>query len=313
MMNARNWTSVTEFLLFGLTEDPKLQIPLFVIFLIVYALTLIGNLGIITLVWVDPHLHTPMYYFLSNLSFSDLCYSSVITPKMLVNFLTERKSISFYGCAIQLYFFGLFVGTECFLVTVMAYDRYVAICKPLLYSVIVNKEARVLLVAAAYSGGVLTSAIHTSFTFRLPFCDSNEILHFFCDIPPLLKLSCADTYISEVVMFLLSSSLGSVSVVVIIISYTYILSAILKIQSGTGRSKAFSTCASHLAVVFLFFGTAIFMYVRPISSYSVDQDKVVSVFYTVIIPMLNPLIYSLRNKEVKDALARSLIQKNTHY
>ncbi|KAM3924741.1 olfactory receptor 5AP2-like [Leptodactylus fuscus] len=249
--------------------------------------------------------HTPMYFFLSNLSFIDLCYSSVITPKFLYNLFTNQMAISFKGCGTQLFFFGLFVGAECFLVTVMAYDRYVAICNPLLYIIIMSKNLRMQLVGAAYTGGLLSSAVHTSCTFHLSFCNSNKVNHFFCDIPPLLQLSCTDTFLSEIFTFLLSSVLGSFSAIVIAFSYAKILSSILKMKTSEGRRKSFSTCSSHLTIVTLFFGTAIFMYARPMSSYSV-KDKVISLVYTVVIPMLNPIIYSLRNTQVKNAFITAL-------
>ncbi|ELW48439.1 Olfactory receptor 1020 [Tupaia chinensis] len=243
-----------------------------------------------------------MYFFLSNLSLVDFCYSSVIVPKMLVNFWAKNPVISFNECATQFFFFGSFAGIEGFLLAVMAYGRYVAICKPLLYTVMMSPHLNVLLVLATYLAGFINAAIHTGFTFRLSFCHSNVINHFFCDTPPLLKLSCSDTHINEIVIFAFASFNELSCLLMILISYFYILLAILKIHSAEGRHKAFSTCASHLLAVTIFFGTILFMYLRPSSSYSMDQDKVVSVFYTVVIPMLNPLIYSLRNKEVKASI-----------
>ncbi|XP_018419027.1 PREDICTED: olfactory receptor 1019-like [Nanorana parkeri] len=299
--DGHNQTLVSEFILLGLTDNHKLNILFFNIILLMYFVTIIGNVGMIILICCCTKLHNPMYFFLGNLSFSDLCYSSVITPKLMTNLCSGQKMISFKGCVSQLFFFALFVGAECFLVTVMSYDRYVAICNPLLYAVIMSQTLRVKLVGAAYSGGILTSIIHTSCTFSMTFCGSNKVNHFFCDIPPLLKLSCTNTFISELFMFLLSSTLGGLSATVIMFSYTKIISAILRMQSPEGRQKAFSTCSSHLLVVSLFFGTAIFQYARPISSYSVQKDKVISLIYTVVIPMLNPIIYSLRNAHVKDA------------
>ncbi|XP_053575864.1 olfactory receptor 1020-like [Bombina bombina] len=305
-MERQNQTLVTEFLLSGLIDNPKWNIHFFIFFLFIYLVTLIGNICMISLICYSTTLHNPMYFFLGHLSFSDLCYSSVITPKILNNMLTSRMVISFKGCATQLFFFGLFVGTECFLVTVMAYDRYLAICNPLIYIIIMSKKLQMELVGAAYAGGFLTTMIHTSCTFRLSYCGSNNINHFFCDIPPLLKLSCSDTFMSELFMFLLSSFLGTLSVVIIIFSYVNIIYAILKMKSSAGRQKAFSTCSSHLMVVSLFFGTAIFVYARPLSSYSIEKDKLISFFYTVVIPMLNPIIYSLRNTQVRMALFKVL-------
>ncbi|XP_077327962.1 olfactory receptor 5AP2-like [Lithobates pipiens] len=301
-----NQTSISEFLLLGLTDHPKLNSIFFGIILLMYFVTIIGNLGMIILVCCSSKLHSPMYFFLGNLSFSDLCYSSVITPKLMDNLYSGQRVISFKGCATQLFFFALFVGSECFIVTIMSYDRYVAVCNPLLYAVIMSKSLRVKLVGAAYSGGILTSIIYTFGTFSMTFCDSNKVNHFFCDIPPLLKLSCTDTFISELFMYLLSSILGGLSATVIMFSYTKIISAILKMKSPEGRQKTFSTCSSHLLVVALFFGTAFFEYARPISRYSVQEDKIISFVFTVVIPMLNPIIYSLRNAHVKDAFTGAL-------
>ncbi|XP_062971791.1 olfactory receptor 5AP2-like [Cynocephalus volans] len=302
----KNHTTVTEFILLGFRDHPELQCLLFVAFLIVYMITVVGNLGMILLIRIDSHLHTPMYFFLSNLSLVDFCYSSVIAPNMLVNFWMENPVISFNECATQFFFFGSFAGTEGFLLAVMAYDRYVAICKPLLYTVMMSPHLNVLLVLATYLAGFINAAIHTGLTFRLSFCYSNIINHFFCDTPSLLKLSCSDTHVNEIVIFIFASFNELSCLLTILISYVYILAAILKIHSSEGRHKAFSTCASHLMLVTIFFGTILFMYLRPSSSYSMDQDKVVSVFYTVVIPMLNPLIYSLRNKEVKSSLGKTL-------
>ncbi|XP_069483806.1 olfactory receptor 5AP2-like [Ambystoma mexicanum] len=299
-----NQTSVTTFVFLGLTNNPKLQVPLFALFLLVYVITLLGNLGITFLIKNDSSLQTPMYFFLSNLSWVDLSYSSVITPQLLVNFLSDTKSISFYGCAVQLFCFSLCATSECLLLAVMAYDRYVAICYPLLYPVIINQKMCVQLVSAAFSGSALNAAVQTSLTFSLSFCRSNEIDHFFCDMPPLWKLSCSDTSINEMVIFIISLSFGVSSCGIIMISYAYIISSILGMHSTEGRKNTFSTCASHITAVSLFYGTIFFMYLRPNSNSSVTQDKVTSVFYTVVNPMLNPLIYSLRNKDVKRAVKR---------
>ncbi|XP_066467536.1 olfactory receptor 5AP2-like [Tiliqua scincoides] len=304
-----NHTTVTEFILLGLTDQAKLQIPLFVIFLGIYSVSLLGNLGMILLIVIDSRLHTPMYFFLCHLSFADFCYSTVITPKMLVNFLTDVNTISFQGCAVQFYFFGSFAGIEGFLLAVMAYDRYNAICNPLLYKVIMSWKLCTCLVAASFLAGFTNAAIHTYFTFHLRFCNSNIINHFFCDTPPLLALSCSDIHINLVIIFIFASFNELSCLITILLSYTYILSAILRISSSEGRRKAFSTCASHLMAVTIFFGTILFMYLRPGSSHSMDQDKIVSVFYTVVIPMLNPLIYSLRNREVKEALRKAVFRK----
>ncbi|XP_029431449.1 olfactory receptor 1019-like [Rhinatrema bivittatum] len=309
-MEGGNQTIVSEFILLGLTDDPKLKILLLWLLLLVYIITLMGNIGIIVLTATNSHLQTPMYFFLSNLSFSDLCYSSAITPNTLHHFLAERKSISFIGCATQMYFFVAFVTTESFLLGVMAYDRYVAICNPLLYPVIMNKRVCNQLAAGAYVGGLLESCIQTGCTFHLVFCRSNVINHFFCDIPPLIHLSCTDITINVIVIFIVGGIPTLICFFTIIISYTYILSTILRIHSANGRCKAFNTCISHFTCVTILYGTVIFMYFRPnSSSYALDQDQVASVFYSVVIPMLNPLIYSLRNKEVINTL-KNVIGKN---
>uniref|UniRef100_A0A8C3IVZ9 Olfactory receptor n=1 Tax=Chrysemys picta bellii TaxID=8478 RepID=A0A8C3IVZ9_CHRPI len=305
-MEKGNHSEATEFILSGLTDRPELQVPLFGVFLLIYGITLVGNGGMILLVTIDPRLHTPMYFFLRNLSFCDLCYSSVISPKMLLNFLAERKSISYTACTVQLSLCIVFTDVECLLLAVMAYDRYVAICNPLLYTVTMSRQLCNQLVAGVYAVGVLDSMIQTSLTFRLSFCSSNIINHFLCDVPPLLPLSCSNTHINEIVMFVLMCCITGSSFLIVLLSYVYIISTILQIRSAEGRRKAFSTCSFHLTAVVLFFGTVLFMYLHPPSSYSMDTDKVASVFYMMVIPMLNPLIYSLRNTEVKDALRKAM-------
>ncbi|XP_062972960.1 olfactory receptor 5AP2-like [Elgaria multicarinata webbii] len=299
-----NQTTVPEFILAGFTDNPLLRIPLFVVFLAIYVVTLLGNLGMITLIRLDSHLQTPMYFFLSNLSFSDLCYSSVIVPQTLVNFLAEKKAISFIGCASQFYFYAVFASVECLLLAAMAYDRYVAICNPLLYPVVMSKKVCVGFVLVSYLVGCANGMIHTNTTFRLPFCRSNVINHFFCDVPLILELACSDTTLNHILLFIISSLIGLCSFLTILISYIYILITIRRITSSEGRKKTFSTCASHLMAVTLFYTTILFIYLKPTSRYSEGQDQVAAVFYTVVIPMVNPLIYSLRNKEVKEALRR---------
>nr|XP_033775750.1 olfactory receptor 1019-like [Geotrypetes seraphini] len=306
-MESENRTSATEFILRGLTDDQELQILLFALLLLVYITTLMGNIGIIVLTCVNSQLQTPMYFFLTNLSFSDLFYSSAVTPNMLHNFLAERKVISFTGCATQMYFFVAFATAENFLLGVMAYDRYVAICNPLLYPVIMNKKVCVYLAAGAYIGGLLQSCIQTGCTFHLSFCRSNMINHFFCDIPPLFHISCTDITINLIVIFVLGGLATMSCFFTIIIFYIYILTTILKIHAAGGRRKAFNTCVSHFTCVTIFYGTVISMYFRPNSlSFGLDQDQVASVFYSIVIPMLNPLIYSLRNKEVVNALKKAI-------
>ncbi|XP_052581821.1 olfactory receptor 998 [Peromyscus californicus insignis] len=309
-MEEKNQTTVTEFLFLGITDNLHQQIVLFIIFFFIYLVTLGGNLGMITLIWVDPRLHTPMYFFLSHLSFVDVCSSSSIAPKMLCDIFAEKKAISFVGCVAQMWFVGLFVGTECFLLAVMAYDRYTAICKPLLYTLIMSQRVCVHLVVGPYAFAVINITTHTTLTFCLPFCGPNAINHFFCDVSPLFSLACADTWINKIVLFVLSGAIGVFSGLIIIVSYVCILMAILKIQTADGKRKAFSTCSSHLAAVSILYGTLFFIYVRPSASFSLNINKMISLFYTVVIPMLNPLIYSLRNKEVKGAFRRKMKKKH---
>ncbi|XP_029431460.1 olfactory receptor 1019-like [Rhinatrema bivittatum] len=299
-----NQTSVNEFILLGFTHDPKLQILLFVLFLLAYIVTVVANAGIIVVSRLDRNLQTPMYFFICHLSFIDISYSSAITPKTLQTLLAEKKTISFLGCALQLYFYAGFATAECYLLAAMAYDRYVAICKPLLYSVIMRRRLCIQLISASYMGGFVNASIHTISIFRSSFCRSNVINHYFCDGPPLLVITCSDTSVIELVMFICVGFNCISTILVILVSYTYILFSILRIRSAEGRRKAFSTCASHFTAVLIFYGTLLFMYLRPTSSYSMEQDRVVSVFYAVVIPMLNPLIYSLRNKDVKAGLVK---------
>uniref|UniRef100_A0A8C9PJ51 Olfactory receptor n=2 Tax=Spermophilus dauricus TaxID=99837 RepID=A0A8C9PJ51_SPEDA len=303
-MLGSNQTRPTEFLLVGFTDCLPLRFILFLVFFIVYALTVVGNVGLIVLAKVDSRLQTPMYYFISNLSFLDISYSTAIAPKMLVNFLASRKSISFYGCALQMFFFACFADAECLVLAAMAYDRYTAICHPLLYPTLMSQRLCTSLVVLAYISGSMTSLVHVCLTVKLPFCGSNVINHFFCDIPPLLALSCADTHINELLLFILCGGIQTSTFVVIFISYFCILLTVLSMTSTEGKSKAFSTCASHLIAVTLFYGTLLFMYLRPTTSYSPESDKVVAVFYTVVFPMFNPIIYSFRNKDVKSALKK---------
>ncbi|XP_034981261.2 olfactory receptor 5AP2-like isoform X1 [Zootoca vivipara] len=307
-MERKNHTSVTEFILVGFMDHPELQIPLFVLFLGIYITTLVGNFGMVLLIWIDARLQTPMYFFLSNLSLVDVGYSSVIAPKMLMTFVSENRTIPFIECAVQFYFFCIFVTNECCLLGVMAYDRFVAICNPLLYHTAMSKRLCILLVILSYVTGFVNSTAQTIFIFSLSFCGSNVINHFFCDIPPILKLSCSDIHSTDIVHFTLSTIVVMSTILIVLVSYISIVTTILKINSAEGRRKAFSTCASHIMAVTIFYGTLIFMYLRPTSGYTMDQDKIISVFYTLVIPMLNPLIYSLRNREVKEAV-KKLIQK----
>ena len=304
-MAAGNHSSVTEFVLAGLTEHPGLQLPLFLLFLGIYVVTVMGNLGMITLIGLSSHLHTPMYYFLTNLSFIDLCQSTVITPKMLVNFVTEKNIISYPECMTQLYFFIIFAIAESHMLAAMAYDRYVAICNPLLYNITMSYHICFFLTVGVYMLGITGSTIHTGFMLRLFFCKNNIINHYFCDLFPLLELSCSSIYVNELLVIFLSAFNILTPALVILASYIFIISSILQIHSMEGRSKAFSTCSSHMAAVAIFYGSAAFMYLQPSSVSSMDQGKVSSVFYTIIVPMLNPLIYSLRNRDVTFALKKN--------
>nr|XP_023969445.1 olfactory receptor 10A2-like [Chrysemys picta bellii] len=300
----RNSTTITGFFLLCFSDIPSLKHLFFSVFLVTYIVTLAGNLLIIVLTLADPALHTPMYFFLRNLSFLEMCYTSVNVPKMLWNLVSGDKTISFIGCAVQTYFTFFLGGSECFLLASMAYDRYAAICKPLHYPVVMNRKVSTGLAAGSWLSGLLMSFGHTSMVFTLPFCRSHEINHFFCDIPPLLKLACGDTSSNEMAVFMAALFFGTFPFMLILMSYVCIISTILRMPSREGRRKFFSTCSSHLMVVTLFYGSTCIMYLKPNSSYTPDTDKFLSLFYTVITPMLNPIIYSLRNKEVKGAFWR---------
>uniref|UniRef100_G1TG16 Olfactory receptor n=2 Tax=Oryctolagus cuniculus TaxID=9986 RepID=G1TG16_RABIT len=303
-INMNNGTEVTMFVLKGFTDNWELQIIFFFLFLAIYLFTLMGNLGLIALVIGDFRLHTPMYYFLSVLSSVDACLSSVITPNMLIDFVSRSKAITFLGCAVQSFLAITFGTTECFLLAAMAYDRYAAIYNPLLYSVRMSPSVYVPLIIASYIGGILHAVVHTESTFTLTFCSSNEISHFFCDIPPLLAISCSDTHKNQLLLFYFVGSVEIATILIVLTSYGFILFAILRMHSVEGRKKVFSTCGSHLTGVSVFHGTLLFMYVRPSSNYALEHDMIVSIFYTIIIPMLNPVIYSLRNKDVTEAIRR---------
>nr|XP_012296614.1 olfactory receptor 1052-like [Aotus nancymaae] len=305
-----NFTLVTEFILLGLTGHVELNMALFVLFLLIYTISLVGNLGMLFLIYITPKLHTPMYYFLSCLSFVDACYSSVFAPKMLLNFFVERETISFSACIVQYFLFVSLLTTEGFLLATMAYDRYVAIVNPLLYTVAMTKTVCIVLIFGSCVGGLINSLTHTIGLLKLSFCGPNVISHFFCDLPPLLKLSCSDTSMNELLLSVFSGVIAMLTFLTVMISYIFIVAAILRIRSASGRQKAFSTCASHLTAVTLFYGSISFSYIQPSSQYSLEQEKVVSVFYTLVIPMLNPLIYSLRNKEVKEAVRRATEMKH---
>ncbi|XP_044605903.2 olfactory receptor 5A1-like [Equus asinus] len=311
MEGDRNYTSASMFVLLGLSDGKEWQLVLFPIFLGIYLMTLVWNLGLIILIRVDSHLHTPMYFFLSFLSFLDICYSSSTSPRMLSDFLKDEKTISFTACATQ-YFVGCWMGqAECCLLAAMAYDRYVAIGRPLQYPAIMAPGLCQKMVAGAYGSGFLSSLVQTVPSFHLHFCGPNIILNFFCDIIQIISLSCTNPFIIHMIIFLVAFFTGFGSFLFILLSYGFIAVSILKLSSAKGSAKAFNTCASHLAVVTIFYGTGLFMYLNPSSSHSKNQNKVLSVFYVILIPMLNPLIYSLRNKEIKEALKR-VIKRTTH-
>lgn len=297
---------MTEFILLGLSSSPKTRFLLLGVFSVVYAITLTGNATILLLIWLDSHLHTPMYFFLSHLSFVDMWYATSTVPQMLANLWNPNKTISFAGCGAQIYLFLALAITECVLLAVMAYDRFVAICHPLRYTLIMNHRVCVMLAAASWMTGFLLAMVHAAQTLLMPYCGPNVINHFYCDILALLKLVCADIHVNKIIVFVIGVLMLLCPFFFILTTYVHILRAILKIHSAQGRSKAFSTCASHMLVVSLFYGTAMFMYMRPGSSHSPEQDKMVSLFYSVVTPMCNPLIYSLRNEEVKGAFFRVL-------
>ena len=299
-----NHSEVTDFILVGFRVHAELHILLFLLFLLIYTMILLGNIGMMVIIMTDPRLNTPMYFFLGNLSFIDLFYSSVIAPKAMINFWSESKSISFAGCVTQLFLFALFIVTEGFLLAVMAYDRFIAICNPLLYSVQMSTHLCVQLVAGSYFCGCVSSVLQTIMTFTLSFCASRNIDHFYCDDRPLQRTSCSDLYIHKMVSFFLCSIIILPTIIVIIVSYIYIVSTVLKIRSTEGRKKVFSTCSSHLGVVSVLYGAVFFMYLTPDTF--PELSKVASLCYTLVTPMLNPLIYSLRNKDVKEALRKSL-------
>ncbi|XP_005408286.1 PREDICTED: olfactory receptor 8K3-like [Chinchilla lanigera] len=304
-MKEHNFSAVTEFILLGITDRPELQAPLFVLFLVVYLTSLVGNVGMIVLTQVDSGLQTPMYFFLRHLALTDLGYSTTVGPKMLATFVLEQNTISYHFCAAQLAFFLVFIGSELFILSAMSYDRYVAICKPLFYTVVMSPRVCWVLVAVPYLYCTFLSLLISIKIFTLPFCGSNVISHFYCDCIPLISLLCSNTHEVELIIMAFAAFDLISSLLVVLVSYLLILVTILRMNSAEGRRKAFSTCGSHLTVVTVFYGTLIFMYVQPKSSHSKDTDKMSSIFYTLIIPMMNPLIYSLRNKNVKHAIQKT--------
>ncbi|CAI9553147.1 unnamed protein product [Staurois parvus] len=306
-MEQTNKTSVKFYLLGLSVSDPDLLVVCFLAILVIYLITISGNLLLIFVVIINPKLHTPMYFFLSNLSIIDLCFSSSIVPILLTNTLSKDTSISLDGCAAQMFFTLVLGATECLLLAVMAYDRFAAICKPLHYNSIMNKKLCTGLALTAWSGGLVNAAIQVFLTFQLPYCRSHHVNHFFCEVPPFLRLSCKDTRLNELSMYIAAGIICLCAFLLTVISYAHIITTILKIRSSQGRQKAFSTCASHLTVVTLFYGTIMFIYLQPRSSFSPETDKAVSIVYTSITPMLNPIIYSIRNKDVKGSIVRNLL------
>uniref|UniRef100_A0A8B9BUR2 Olfactory receptor n=1 Tax=Anser brachyrhynchus TaxID=132585 RepID=A0A8B9BUR2_9AVES len=307
-----NHTVVTKFFLLGFTDNLKLQVLLFTVFLLIYLLTLVGNLGLIVLIQINSKLHTPMYFFISNLSFLDIWYVSVTLPKLLFGFWSQNKTISFSSCMTQLYFFISLMCTECVLLAVMAYDRYLAVCHPLRYPAIMTHKLCLQLSILSWTGGFSISLVKVSFISRLTFCGPQVINHFFCDISPVLNLSCTDMSLAETVDFALALVILLVPLLTIIFSYCCILSTILSMPSTQGRRKAFSTCTSHFTVVIIFFSATLFMYARPRRIHPFNLNKIVSIFYAVFTPALNPLIYCLRNKEVKEVLRKIINDTHTH-
>ncbi|XP_055992104.1 olfactory receptor 5B3-like [Sorex fumeus] len=303
----KNSTEVTEFILLGLTDAPELQVPLFVMFTLIYLITLTGNLGMIMLILLDSRLYTPMYFFLSNLSLVDFFYSTAVTLTVMSGLLREDKVISYNACAAQMFFFGAFATVENYLLASMAYDRYVAVCRPLHYTTTMTTCVCACLATGSYICGFLNASIHTADIFSLSFCGPNVVHHFFCDFPAVMVLTCFDRHVSELVLVSVVSFNIFFALLVILTSYTFIFISILKMRSSAGYQKALSTCASHFVAVSIFYGTIIFMYLQPSSSHSMDTDKMASVFYSMIIPMLNPIVYSLRNKEVKSAFVKVVL------
>ncbi|XP_069884988.1 olfactory receptor 5K3-like [Dipodomys merriami] len=308
-MTEDNNSSITEFILIGFTDHPELKFLLFLVFFAIYLVTIVGNLGLMALIYMERRLHTPMYIFLGNLALMDSCCSCAIIPKMLENLLSADRKISLYECMAQFYFFCFAETTDCFLLAAMAYDRYVAICSPLQYHIKMSKKLCIQMTTGVLIGGNLHSIIHVGLLFRLTFCKSNQINHFFCDVLPLYRLSCIDPYINDLMILILAGLIQIFTITVVLISYFYILFTIFTMQSKGGRGKALSTCASHFLSVSMFYGSLLFVYIHPTSVNEGDKDRAGAVFYTLIIPLLNPFIYSLRNKEVTNVIRRIMNNK----
>lgn len=309
-MPEENYTMKNEFILTGFKDHPELTTLLFVVFFVIYLITMVGNLSLLILISKEQCLHTPMYIFLGSLALVDSCCASTVTPKMLKNFFSKNTVISLYECMAQFYFLCTVETADCFLLAAMAYDRYVAICNPLQYHTRMSKKLCIQMTIGAFIAGNLHSMIHVGLLFRLAFCASNQVNHFYCDIIPLYRLSCVDPYVNELVLFIFSGSIQVFTIGSVLISYLYILCTIIKMKSKEGRLKAFSTCASHFLSVSLFYGSLFFMYIRPNFLEEGDKDIPAGVLFTIIVPLLNPFIYSLRNKEVISALRKILIKNN---
>ncbi|XP_027699334.1 olfactory receptor 11L1 [Vombatus ursinus] len=308
-METWNATTNMEFQLLGFQNISEWQNFLFVIFLLFYIMTVIGNIIIIIVVNQDHRLHLPMYSFLKHLSFLEIWYTTTIVPLLLSNLLSQGLSISFSACIVQLYFFVFFGATECFLLAMMAYDRYLAVCNPLHYSILMSSEVCTKLVVGSWVTGIGTGFLPALMISKLNFCGPNQINHFFCDLPPLMQLSCSSTFITEITIFILSIAVLCICFLLTLVSYVFIVSSILRIPSASGQIKTFSTCGSHLAVVIIYYGTMIFMYVHPYTHQSPELNKIISIFYTVVTPLLNPIIYSLRNKDFKEGLRKVIKRK----
>uniref|UniRef100_A0A8C9AIH4 Olfactory receptor n=1 Tax=Prolemur simus TaxID=1328070 RepID=A0A8C9AIH4_PROSS len=309
MLSKGNQSGIPTFILLGFSEYPELRVPLFLFFLSIYIVTVVGNLGMIIIIKINPKLHTIMYFFLSHLSYVDFCYSTVVTPKLLENLVVEDRTVSFSGCIMQFCFACIFAVTETFMLAAMAYDRFVAVCNPLLYTTTMSQKLCTLLVAGSYTWGVVCSLTLTYFLLELSYCESSIINNFICDHSVIISVSCSDPYISQMLRFAIAVFNETSSLMIILISYILIFITVMKMPSASGRSKTFSTCASHLTAITIFHGTILFLYCVPNPKTSRLIVKVASVFYTVVIPMLNPLIYSLRNKDVKDMFGKLVLTK----
>ncbi|KAG9460787.1 hypothetical protein GDO78_019546 [Eleutherodactylus coqui] len=309
-MELVNQSSSGRFILLGLSSDPYLKVFGFIAFLVMYFITLLANLLLMIAVKINPKLKTPMYFFLTNLSIIDICFSTTVVPKILQNTLSKDRSISLPDCAVQMYCHLAFGATECLILAAMAYDRFVAICKPLHYNTIMSKKTCICMAAASWTASFTNSTIQVIYTFQMSFCRSHHVNHFFCEMPPFFQISCSDTWLHEVSMYITAGIIVSLSFFFILISYIHIVSTILKISSSDGRYKALSTCASHIIVVTLYYGTIMILYLRPRSHSSPDIDKSISVLYSAVTPMLNPIIYSVRNKDVKGTIKRNPVKQS---